>query len=252
MHKPRTHSVSPRLPSSRRSATNAMHAAVSVGAGATEAVAPNARASTSTSTGSMRTGSVSRARSRCRSLDRATTASRGSRGRRAGVAAKDTRPPERAPCQQTNTEPSEPRAPLAPALVRPRRQVANRAGAAVSLTVLGASLPSGPTLAIGTVFSLRHEPSRPRAPAYLRALALRASNPAPGRPERAAPTSALIVLRLQQLRDRLQLHVAGAFVDLADLGVAIEFLDGVVFGEADAAEELDCERGAAFGDLGGG
>src|SRR5262245_46019329 len=35
-------------------------------------------------------------------------------------------------------------------------------------------------------------------------------------------------VRQQRLGDRLELHVRRAFVDLADLGVAIQLLDGVV------------------------
>ena len=41
----------------------------------------------------------------------------------------------------------------------------------------------------------------------------------------------------------------GAFVDAADLGVAVEFLDRVVLGEADAAEDLDRARGGVLGHL---
>ena len=51
------------------------------------------------------------------------------------------------------------------------------------------------------------------------------------------------------LRDRLQLQVGRAFVDLADLGVAVELLDRVVLDEAVAAEELHGERRGSLRDL---
>ena len=53
------------------------------------------------------------------------------------------------------------------------------------------------------------------------------------------------------LRDSRELHEACAFVDLADLGVAVELLDGVVLYEAGAAEDFDGERRYALGYLGG-
>jgi hypothetical protein len=40
-------------------------------------------------------------------------------------------------------------------------------------------------------------------------------------------------------RDRELLHIAGAFVDSSDFGIAIELLDGVIFRETDAAEHFD-------------
>ena len=50
-------------------------------------------------------------------------------------------------------------------------------------------------------------------------------------------------------RDRLQLQVRRAFVDLADLRVAIQLLDRVVLHEAVAAEQVDRERRDALGDF---
>ena len=51
------------------------------------------------------------------------------------------------------------------------------------------------------------------------------------------------------LGDRLQLQVGRAFVDLADLRVAVELLDRIVLHEAVAAEQVDRQRGDALGDL---
>lgn len=48
----------------------------------------------------------------------------------------------------------------------------------------------------------------------------------------------------------LELHVAGAFVDLADFAIAEEFFDWVFFCEAVAAEEVDGQRADFFGILG--
>ena len=42
--------------------------------------------------------------------------------------------------------------------------------------------------------------------------------------------------------DGLQLQVGRAFVDLADLGVAVQLLDRIVLHEAVAAEQVDGER----------
>ena len=53
----------------------------------------------------------------------------------------------------------------------------------------------------------------------------------------------------QLLGDGQSLHVAGALVDPADLGVAVQLFDRVVLGKADAAEDLDGSRGHLFGDL---
>jgi len=54
----------------------------------------------------------------------------------------------------------------------------------------------------------------------------------------------------QLFGDRHPLHVAGAFVNPADLGVAVELLDRVVSGEADSAENLDGEAGHLLGNPG--
>ena len=56
--------------------------------------------------------------------------------------------------------------------------------------------------------------------------------------------------RTQQfLGDRQQLHVAGAFVDAADLDVAVELLHRIVPGNAHAAEHLDGLRSHLFRDF---
>ena len=54
-----------------------------------------------------------------------------------------------------------------------------------------------------------------------------------------------------QLGDRRQLHEGCALVDFADLGVAVELLDGVVLDEAGAAVDLDGQAGDALGYLRG-
>jgi hypothetical protein len=43
------------------------------------------------------------------------------------------------------------------------------------------------------------------------------------------------------LGDRLELQVRSAFVNLANLRVSKEFLDGIIFDETVAAEEIDSE-----------
>src|SRR5437879_5467199 len=53
----------------------------------------------------------------------------------------------------------------------------------------------------------------------------------------------------QQLRDRVQLHVARALIDRADLRVAVELLDRIFLRIPVAAEQLDAERGDALGHL---
>lgn len=60
-------------------------------------------------------------------------------------------------------------------------------------------------------------------------------------------------LRLRQnfFGNRNALHIAGAFVDSADFGVAVEFFDGALLGEADAAEDFNGLAGDVFGDQGG-
>ena len=54
------------------------------------------------------------------------------------------------------------------------------------------------------------------------------------------------VLTADLLRNRLQLQIRRALVDLSDLRVAVELLDGVVLDEAVAAEEIDGERRGAL------
>src|SRR5688572_11013940 len=51
----------------------------------------------------------------------------------------------------------------------------------------------------------------------------------------------------QVLGDRLQLQVRRALVDLSDLGVAIQLLDGVVLHEPVSAVQVDGERRDALG-----
>src|ERR1700723_3787264 len=58
-----------------------------------------------------------------------------------------------------------------------------------------------------------------------------------------------LVAAKHQLGYRCQLHVRGAFVDLADLGVAVVLLDGVVLHKAVAAKYLYGMAGNAFGYL---
>jgi hypothetical protein len=66
----------------------------------------------------------------------------------------------------------------------------------------------------------------------------------PGAPHR--PSSTDPDLLHQVLGDGLQLHVAGAFVDRADLAVAVELLHRVLAGEAVAAEQVDAGAGDAL------
>src|SRR5689334_8793732 len=63
------------------------------------------------------------------------------------------------------------------------------------------------------------------------------------------PGMVLDLVREEQLRDRLELHVGRALVDLPDLRVAIELLDRVVLRVAVAAVELYGERGDVLGRL---
>jgi hypothetical protein len=58
-----------------------------------------------------------------------------------------------------------------------------------------------------------------------------------------------LVRRLQHLGDGLQLNDVRALVDRANLGIAIKFLHGILFGEANAAVPLDAAAGHALGDL---
>ena len=64
-----------------------------------------------------------------------------------------------------------------------------------------------------------------------------------------SPASAGTPLTHDLLGDRLQLQVGRAFVDLADLGVAVELLDRILLDESVAAEQVDRERRDALGDL---
>src|SRR3954451_7589267 len=65
--------------------------------------------------------------------------------------------------------------------------------------------------------------------------------------ELAVPLRALRALRLHRpspqnlLGDGLQLQVGGSFVDLSDLGVAVQLFDGIFLDEAVAAEQIDGE-----------
>jgi len=45
----------------------------------------------------------------------------------------------------------------------------------------------------------------------------------------------------QKFGNGCELHVGGAFVNLADLGVAPVFFDGIIFGEAVAAVDFDSQ-----------
>jgi len=68
-------------------------------------------------------------------------------------------------------------------------------------------------------------------------------------PESGRPAAA-IPLPEDLLRDRLELQVGRAFVDLADLRVAIQLFDGVVLHESIPAVEIHRERRHALGHLG--
>src|SRR5262245_10524021 len=54
----------------------------------------------------------------------------------------------------------------------------------------------------------------------------------------------------QVLGDRLELQVGRAFVDLTDLGIAIQFFHRIVAHEAVASVQIDGSRGHTLGDLG--
>ncbi|GMT03256.1 hypothetical protein PENTCL1PPCAC_25430, partial [Pristionchus entomophagus] len=54
--------------------------------------------------------------------------------------------------------------------------------------------------------------------------------------------SLVLVLGIDEFRDRVQLDVGGALVDRAYLGVAIELLDGELLRESDAAQPLNALR----------
>src|SRR5882672_2591939 len=75
---------------------------------------------------------------------------------------------------------------------------------------------------------------------------------------RAQPTAAAsslcqewTSLLQEELRDRIELHVARAFVDRPDLCISVELLDRVILRIAVAPEQLDRERGHPLGDLRG-
>src|SRR5438045_4161486 len=57
------------------------------------------------------------------------------------------------------------------------------------------------------------------------------------------------LLLQEQLRDRIELHVARAFVDRSDLRISVELLDRILLRVAVAAKELDRERCHPLGDL---
>src|SRR6202035_5077585 len=58
-------------------------------------------------------------------------------------------------------------------------------------------------------------------------------------------------LAQSQLRDRRQLHERGPFVDLSDLGVAIQFLNGIVLHEAGPTVDFNGETGHTLGHVRG-
>src|SRR5258708_34478013 len=66
------------------------------------------------------------------------------------------------------------------------------------------------------------------------------------RREGAFETELRLNFAQSQLRDRRQLHEGSSFVDLSDLGVAVQLLDGVVLDEAGPAEHFDGEAGHAL------
>src|ERR1700722_12707002 len=51
------------------------------------------------------------------------------------------------------------------------------------------------------------------------------------------------------LRDGQPLHGAGAFIDSADFGIAVQLFDRVILSESHAAEDLDGSRGYSLGHL---
>ena len=61
----------------------------------------------------------------------------------------------------------------------------------------------------------------------------------------------MLAVGQDELGDGGELHKGGAFVDFADLGVAVELFYGVVFDEAGAAKNLNSERCRALGDFAG-
>src|SRR4051812_29310744 len=83
--------------------------------------------------------------------------------------------------------------------------------------------------------------SRTTAPSSPRARPTRRASSASARSARTRARSSRRRAELFQelLRDRLELHVRGPLVDLADLGVAPELLYGVVLREAVASVQLE-------------
>src|SRR6185295_6241411 len=69
-------------------------------------------------------------------------------------------------------------------------------------------------------------------------------------PSVSTASRCVVALAKKVFRNRLQLKVGRALIDLSDLRVAIELLDRVVLDESVAAEEIHRQRGDAFGDLG--
>src|SRR5512134_3750860 len=59
-----------------------------------------------------------------------------------------------------------------------------------------------------------------------------------------------VFLREQLFRDRLQLQIRRALVDLTDLRVAKQLFDRVILDEAVTAEQVHCQGGHMFRDLG--
>src|SRR5438094_2255221 len=68
---------------------------------------------------------------------------------------------------------------------------------------------------------------------------------------RPQPTAAASSLCQEELRDRVELHVARAFVDRPDLRIAVELLDRIFLGISVAPKQLNRERRDPLGDLRG-
>src|SRR5687767_8998878 len=135
------------------------------------------------------------------------------------------------------------------------RSASLRSGAA---TMAAYFAPSAPACAAGAARPRRKNEVRSSVAGVMREALPRAhlrQQPSAQRfssRERSSRSAASAYALLQQfLGDRLELHVRRAFVDLADLGVAVELLRREVLGEAGAAEDLERERRRVLGDLGG-
>lgn len=61
----------------------------------------------------------------------------------------------------------------------------------------------------------------------------------------------MLILSVDHFRDGVEMNVVGAFVDGADFAVAIEFFDGELFGEANAAHPFDAFGGSFGGYISG-